>query len=54
MGWGGSDSDVPSGAIFRNRSEAGIDHPGGNPGANFKSNLPQMPPDSGGICMGVD
>ena len=25
-------------------------HPGGNPGAN----LPQMPPDSGGICMGVD
>jgi len=29
-------------------------HPGGNPGANLKSNLPQMPPDPGGICMGVD
>ena len=28
--------------------------PGGNPGANLKINLSQMPTDSGGICMEVD
>ena len=33
---------------------ARVRHSGGNPGANRESNLPQMQPGSGGICMGVD
>ena len=46
--------DIPSPERHSFQVMSTSHRPGGNPGGKSEVNLPQMPPDSGGICMGVD